>query len=61
METKTATQHAEQLAVMLHNLANLIDSDPSKVEWREVQKIARYFWQGSLIGRLLAYKERKRK
>jgi hypothetical protein len=61
MTAKTSTQHAEELAMLLHKLADLIDSDPTKVEWKEMQKIARYFWQGCLIGRLMAFKERKRK
>jgi hypothetical protein len=58
---KSSTQHAKELVFLLRQLADLIDSDPSKVEWKEVQKTARYFWQGSLIGRLMAYNERKRK
>lgn len=58
---KTSTQHAEELATLLHKLANLIESGPDRVEWREVQKIARYFWQGAIIGRILKYKERRKK
>jgi hypothetical protein len=58
---KASTTHAEELVAMLRQLADLIDSDPSRVDWKELQKIARYFWQGTLIGRMLAYKERKQK
>jgi len=58
---KNSTQHAEELVYLLRKLADLIDSDPSRVEWKEVQKTARYFWQGSIIGRIMAYQERKRR
>ena len=58
---RTSTKHAEELVILLRQLADLIDSDPSKVEWKEVQKTARYFWTGSLIGRVLAHRERKKK
>lgn len=58
---KSSTTHAEELVVLLRKLADLIDTDPSRVNWRETQKIARYFWQGTLIGRILSHRERKRK
>jgi uncharacterized hydantoinase/oxoprolinase family protein len=57
----TSAQHATKLVHILRSLADLVESDPSKVHWKEVQKIARYIWQGSLIGRILAHQERKRK
>lgn len=58
---KTSVQHAEELVTLLRRLADLIDSAPNRVDWREVQKIARYFWQGAVIGRILKHRERKRK
>jgi hypothetical protein len=61
MMLKSSRHHAEELVVLLRKLADLIDTDPSRVNWRETQKIARYFWQGTLVGRMLSYSERKRK
>jgi hypothetical protein len=58
---KSSRTHAEELVVLLRKLADLIDTDPSRVNWRETQKIARFFWQGTLIGRYLKYRESKNK
>ena len=55
---KSSTHHAEELAELLQQTADIVRANPSRVEWKELQKMARYFWQGCLIGRFLAHRER---